>query len=568
MRLLAALVCSLLFTGCSMLKLRVGADSIYFNGEILTMAGKEPEYVEAIAVQGGRILVAGSLTQALATRDQHTRVCDLGGRTLMPGFVDPHSHIAGYEGGWGLPELQPPPVGTVRRIADIQRLLRDYITKQAIAPGELVMAQGYDDSLLEERRHPNRHDLDAVSTQHRIVILHASGHLAAVNTAALTAVGYTKDTPDPTGGLIRREADGQPDGVVEELAGLPFIALRQQPNMARRLQKFDEIQRYYASLGITTAHDGISMRTDLELLIEAARQERLILDIHSYVRWDEYPQALAEQEEDLLPIGEHIGRLHIRGLKLTGDGSPQGKTAFLTQPYVVPPSGMPADYRGYSTLSQEELNRWLAFAYSDDFQVIVHCNGDAAADQMIAAVRQAQAKYGRKDLRPVMIHAQMIRHDQVDAMAELGIIPSFFSAHTFYWGDWHIAETVGRDRAFGMSPAGYAYSKGMIFTNHTDAPVVPPNHFDAIWTAVQRKSRSGVVVGPDERIPVYAALQAVTLHAAFQHFEEREKGSIEVGKRADLIIVDRNPLTVDPDQLRKLTVLETIKDGRTIYLRP
>ncbi|MFM7280469.1 MAG: amidohydrolase [Planctomycetia bacterium] len=565
-RIVFVFAVALLAAACAWIPTRVTADRIWFNGQILTMEGVEPAYVEALAVANGRIIAAGDLTSILSLRDSQTQVCDLGGRALLPGFIDPHSHIAAYTLGWGLPALQPPPVGSVRRIADIQRSLREYIQKEAIPPGQLVMGQGYDDSLLEEGRHPTRQELDAVSTEHPIIVIHASGHLLAANSAALAKVGYTRETQDPAGGLIRREPDGTPNGVVEEIAGMPFLALIEPDPLEKQLDKFEAVQRYYISLGVTTAQDGISMKGDLALMREAARRNRMLIDIHAYPRWDEYNAALAQRDADLLPVGERIGRFSVSGMKLTVDGSPQGKTAYLTQPYVVPPEGLSADYRGYATMTQTEMNAWFEFARDEKFQLIVHCNGDAAADQMIAAVRHAQTKPPFKDRRPVMIHAQMIRPDQVEAMAQLGIIPSFFTAHTYYWGDWHIAQTVGRERAFRMSPANTARKLGIPFTNHSDASVVPPNHLDVIWTAVNRLSRSGVVVGPDERIPVYSALQAVTIHAARQYFEEDQKGTLASGKRADLVVLSADPLAMDPLQIRTIRVLETIKDGATIYL--
>jgi hypothetical protein len=266
-------------------------------------------------------------------------------------------------------------------------------------------------------------------------------------------------------------------------------------------------------------------------------------------------------------VGGYRNRFRIGGIKITADGSPQGKTAFLTAPYVHPPHGQPDDYRGYPTVTQEELDRWFDFSWTRGLPLIVHCNGDAAADLMISAVRKAVATHGPRDMRPVMIHAQMIRHDQVYAMAELGIVPSFFTAHTFFWGDWHRTETVGPERAAGMSPAAYAQKRGIAFTNHTDAPVVPPDQLMLVWTAVNRVSRSGVVVGPDERITPLAALQAITVNAARQYFEERDKGSLEPGKLADLVILDRDPLEGDPMAIRDIRVMETIKAGRTIYRR-
>jgi hypothetical protein len=571
------------------------ADVLFVGGDIVTVNDRQPD-AEAVAVLGGLIVGVGSRRKIEAAfKGPKTRVIDLAGGTLIPGFVDPHSHIAQYEMTWGTPVLSPPPVGDVRTINDIIVKMRNFITEKNIPAGETVFAMGYDDSLLSESRHPTRVDLDKISTEHPVLLAHASGHLVTVNSLALQAVKYTKDTSDPKGGLIRRDANGEPNGVAEELAALPFLMLIKSNPLEQRLKNLREIQDYYASLGVTTAQDGISMAPDIALLREAATRKELKIDIVSYPRWDQFNDVLAGKRNldvEIVPpgtvgadgptrylpgreavvsqdarvlVGVYRNRLKFGGVKITGDGSPQGKTAFLTKPYIKPPAGTGVDYKGYPTVTQEELDRWFDLAWRNNLQLIVHCNGDGAADQMISAVRKTIAAQGKRDLRPVMIHAQMIRHDQVDAMAELGIIPSFFTAHTFFWGDWHIAETVGPERAFGMSPAAYALKKGLRFTNHTDANVVPPNHLTAMWTAVNRVSRSGIIVGPDERISPLEALKAVTLNAAHQYFEESFKGSIEVGKLADLVILDKNPLKIDPMAIKDIRVIQTIKDGQTIY---
>lgn len=572
------------------------ADVIYSGGTILTINDQQPR-VEALAVNDGRILAVGALDDVSKLKGEATRMVDLDGKTMIPGFIDPHSHIAQYEMTWGMPVLNPPPVGDVRSIADIVAKMRAYLARANIPAGELMLGNGYDDSLLDERRHPTRHDLDQVSTNHPVVAVHASGHLIAANSFALNLVGYTRETKDPEGGLIRRDERGDPNGVCEELAGLPFLALMKPNPMEKQLANIVEIQNLYARYGITTAQDGISMAQNIALLREAAKRNLLFIDVVSYPRWDMFNDVLRgertldieyhppmlgccaighhEARDDDEPaaisdasktvVGIYQNRLKIAGIKITADGSPQGKTAFLTKPYVRPPAGQPDDYRGYSTVTQDELDQWFDVAYEKNVQLIVHCNGDAAADMMIAAARKAIETHGLKDLRPVMIHAQMIRHDQVDAMKDLGIVPSFFTAHTYYWGDWHINETVGRERAYGMSPAGYAAQRGIKFTNHSDAPVVPPDPLMVMWTAVNRISRSGEVVGPGERITPLDALKACTIHAAAQYFEEAQKGSLEAGKLADMVILDRNPLNVDPLGIKEINVVETIKEGKTIY---
>ena len=572
------------------------ADTIYTGGDIVTVNDAQPA-VEALAVQGNKILAVGDLADVLKTKGSDTRMVDLGGKALLPGFIDPHSHLSMYVMWWGLPNLSPPPVGEVRRISDIVDMMRVHREKNNIPPGELILGNGYDDSLLEEQRHPTREELDSISTNHPVLIVHASGHLLAANSMALEKVGYSRETVDPEGGKIRRSADGELTGVCEELAAIPFLSLIKPKDLEQRLLDVVAIQKLYARYGITTLQDGLSLPPDITLLQEAARRELFFLDVVSYPRFDTFSDVLrGERTLDIeyhppamgccspsahptnrmsspavikdaskVQVGIYQNRFKIGGIKITADGSPQGKTAYLTKPYVRPPAGQPADYRGYPTISQEDLDLWFDAAYTHDVQLLVHCNGDAAADMMIASVRKAVAAHGQKDLRPVMIHAQMIRHDQVDAMAELGIVPSFFTAHTYYWGDWHINETVGKARAYGMSPTGYALQKGLRFTNHSDAPIVPPDPLMIMWTAVNRLSRSGVVVGPDECITPLEALKATTIHAARQYFEEKDKGTLEPGKIADLVILDRNPLTSAPDTIREIRVLHTIKDGKVVY---
>jgi predicted amidohydrolase YtcJ len=576
-----------------------GADTIYTNGVIITVNDAQPS-AEAVAVKDGKILAVGARDDMLRNKGPSTEVIDLKGRTMVPGFVDGHSHICDYGILWGYPTLNPPPVGDVISIDDIIARMREFIEKKKIPPGVAVFGSGYDDSMLAERRHPTREDLDRVSTEHPVVILHTSGHLGSANSLALKKVGFVTGAPNPKGGAIRCDPQtGEPSGVVEEQGVFNFFSMLPPKTDEQRLQTLVEIQNYYASLGITTAQDGQTLPTSIALLRMAAARGKLIIDIVSYPKWTIFEKALASEREVLVEnarpgfasniesfhrcgppegqvdpnitpsvkekIGVYHNRLKFGGVKITSDGSPQGETAFLTKPYLHPPEGQPAYYRGYPILSQEELDCWVDAAYESDVQILVHCNGDAASDMMIEAVRKARRKHGKKDLRPVMVHAQTVRADQLDQMNELGIVPSFFSAHTFYWGDWYINEALGATRARHISPLRSALKRGMKFANHTDAPVTPPDQLMVIHSAVNRTSRSGVIVGPEERISPMDALKAVTIWGAYLYFEENEKGSIEPGKRADLAVLSANPLTVDDATIKDIKVLQTIKDGRTIY---
>jgi len=577
----------------------MSADAIYSGGNILTMVGAEPHYAEALAVKNGRILVVGTNLEAKGTQGPATKVIDLGGKTLLPGFIDAHGHIVDYTLRGNSPDLSPPPVSDVSSIDQLVAKMKVYAAVNPPAAGKIAFGIGYDDSLLAERRHPTREDLDRISLEMPILVTHVSGHIVAVNSKALELAKITRDTPDPVGGLIQKDTKtGEPNGVFEEQAGQIFVPLLAMPSTEARLKSLEELMRWYASFGITTAEDAISSPQNIAILLEKRKQAgRPLIDIVSYPMWAIFNDVLSGKKElniDYTPpnfdgcahvyandlpkphgadidqstrekVGVYVNGIKFAGIKITGDGAPAGKTAYLTKPYLNPPHGQPADYRGYPTLPQEELNKWFDAAYKFNIQIVMHCNGDAAADMMIAAVRKAVIKYGNKDLRTVMIHSQFIRHDQLETMKALGIIPNFFTSHTFYWGDWHINETVGRERAFGMSPMNFAHSLGMKFTNGADSPIVPPSIMDLVWTAVNRVSRSGVVVGPDEQVSPYVALKSVTDYAAFQHFEENSKGTLEAGKIADLVILEQNPLTVDPMTIKDIKVIETIKDGKTIY---
>src|SRR5262245_19913263 len=575
------------------------ADTIYTNGVVITVNDAQPS-AEAVAVKDGRILAVGARDDVMRHRGGSTEVVDLKGRTMVPGFVDGHSHICDYGALWAYPTLSPPPAGDVKNIDDVVAKMQRFIKEKKIPRGAAVFGNSYDDSMLAEKRHPVKEDLDRVSTEHPIVVVHASCHIGSANSLALEKVGFVNGAPDPKGGRIRRDPrTGDPTGVVEEQAVFNFFPLLPPKTDEQRLQTLMEIQLYYASFGVTTAQDGQTLPPSVALLRKAAALDKLIIDIVSYPKWTFFEKALTGEREinvenarpgfasniesfhrcgapegqvdpNITPavkekIGVYRNRLKFGGVKIVCDGSPQGETAFLSSPYLRPPAGQPPDYRGYPTMSQEELDRWFDAAYENEVQVIAHCNGDAAADMMIEAVAKARRKHGRKNLRPVMAHAQTVRADQLDRMNELGIVPSFFSAHTFYWGDWYINEALGAMRARHISPLRSALKRGMKFANHTDAPVTSPDQLMVIHSAVNRTSRSGVIVGPEERISPLDALRAVTIWGAYLYFEENENGSIEPGKRADLTVLSANPLTVDDATIKDIKVLQTIKDGKKIY---
>jgi hypothetical protein len=262
---------------------------------------------------------------------------------------------------------------------------------------------------------------------------------------------------------------------------------------------------------------------------------------------------------------KYTGRFRVGGIKLSLDGSAQGKTMWLTKPYKVPPAGQSRDFRGAPAFRDEQIYPVLKEAVEKKWQILCHCNGDAASDQFLRGLRQAGDVERVKSVRPVMIHAQTVREDQLDEMKRYGVIPSFFSMHTYYWGDWHRTETLGDERAMRISPAASALRRQMPFTSHHDAPVALADSIRILSSMVSRKSRSGAVIGEDQRIGMIDALKAVTIHAAYQCGEEDRKGTLAVGKLADLVILSQDPLTIDSDRIMDLKVIETIKEGRSVY---
>jgi predicted amidohydrolase YtcJ len=318
----------------------------------------------------------------------------------------------------------------------------------------------------------------------------------------------------------------------------------------------------YTKYGFTTAQEGRATGAVCESFRKMAAANELPIDIYAY-------PDIQQEMDYMLKTGsqsDYTNHFRIAGVKLSSDGAIQGKTAYLTKPYKIPPAGAKKDYRGYPAIPDvNAYNALVDAAYKNNWQIITHCNGDASGDMYIKAVRLAANKYGNSNRRSVMIHSQMVREDQLDSMKVLEIIPSFFSMHTFYWGDWHMNETIGKERAFRISPAVSTLKRGMIFTEHHDAPVALPEAFRVLHATVNRVSRSGEIIGPDQRVPVYIALKSITAWAAYQAFEENLKGSLKAGKLADFVILDKNPLKIDPMDLDKLKVVSTIKEGKTIY---
>jgi predicted amidohydrolase YtcJ len=540
------------------------ATVIFAGGDIITVNDAQPT-AEAVAIRDGLILAVGSADEVMAFRGESTEVVDLAGNTMLPGFVDAHGHLKNVGFQALTTDLLPPPDSDVNSIERLQEKLREWGEGEISQALGWIIGFGYDDAQLAERRHPTRDDLDAVSSDRPIFIIHQSGHLYSANSVLLELAGITADTDDPPGGVIRRRAGSQePDGVLEETAVGAILQVFPKVDETGAQRMVREGIAAYTRYGYTTATESRAFPADLDLYAALAEAGDLDIDV---IAFPDYWMARERLENNPWVSRDYRGRFRIGGVKGNLDGSPQGKTAWLTEPYYLPPEGREADYAGYPMLEEEQALAMFDDAYARGWQVVNHVNGDAAIDQMIRAARAATEKYGRADRRSVGIHSQTIRPDQLDAYAELGIIPSFFGMHTFYWGDWHRESVLGPERAAFISPAKAALDRGLIFTQHHDAPVALPSSIMILATQVNRTTRSGKVLGPDQRVSVMDAIRSTTIHAAYQYFEEDRKGSIEPDKLADFVILDANPLEIPPEALFNLEVVETIKEGKTVYCR-
>ncbi len=538
------------------------ADRIYTGGPILTMEDGQPR-VEAVAVKDGRILAAGPLSELALLRGEATEVFDLEGRAMVPGFVDSHGHVV--MGGLQAmaANLLAPPDGEVTDIASLQERLRSWAEgNRAFVEGAgMIIGFGYDNAQLAELRHPTRQDLDAVSTEYPVMIVHQSGHLGVANSKALEMAGIDASRENPEGGVIRRDSTGAPDGVLEEYAFfealIPLLGGLGPEGLAAFAKAGSEL---WASYGYTTAQDGRSSGAVVETLKAIDAEGALAIDVVAY------PDVLEARDYIAANVSKlYSGNVRVGGCKLTIDGSPQGFTALRDRPYYDPVGDYPPGYAGYAAVTMEQVQAAVDWCYENGLQILTHANGEGASDMLIAAIGVAQETYGDPGNRPVLIHGQFLREDQVDSYRDLGVFMSLFPMHTFYWGDWHRDHTVGPVNAENISPTGWLRERGMMFGTHHDAPVAFPDSMRILDATVTRRTRSGDILGPGQRVDVMTALKAMTIWPAWQHFEEESKGSIAPGKLADFVILSDDPTAVDPEQLDRLSVLVTIKEDAVIY---
>ena len=518
--------------------------TLYFGGPIVTL--EEPQYAQALVERGGRIAYVGDREEAERLAGPGARRVDLEGRALLPAFVDPHSHLLAC----AYARLQVP-LGECAGWGEIADRLSRHVQERGIQPGEWVKGTGYDQNALAEGAAPDRFCLDRACPHNPVVIQHASGHAGVFNTLALERLGALNEDCG-----LERDGQGELTGRGEENPFLDLLGRIPMDGLEDVLRAFQGAQEEYASHGITTAQEGLLQPVMAPVYQEILRRGLLYLDVNAYVPPADYDRLRGQFAQG---VSASPGTFQVAGMKIFLDGSPQGGTAWVREPYA-------GGGCGTSTMTDGQVLSAFRQALDRDAQLLAHCNGDRAAEQYLTLLAQAEREAGKKLCRPVMIHAQLLGLDQLERVKALGVIPSFFVAHVYHWGEIHV-KNFGLDRAGRISPAGSALARGIPFTFHQDSPVIPPDMLETIWCACVRKTKTGRVLGAEERIPVEAALRTVTQNAALQYGLERELGTLRPGKRADFVLLSGDPLRTPPEELKKLQVERTIRCGRTIWSR-
>ena len=518
--------------------------TLYFGGPIVTL--EEPRYAQALVERGGRIAYVGDREEAERLAGPGARRVDLEGRALLPAFVDPHSHLLAC----AYARLQVP-LGECAGWGEIADRLSRHVQERGVQPGEWVKGTGYDQNALAEGAAPDRFCLDRACPHNPVVIQHASGHAGVFNTLALERLGALNGDCG-----LERDGQGELTGRGEENPFLDLLGRIPMDGLEDVLRAFQGAQEEYASHGVTTAQEGLLQPVMAPVYQEILRRGLLYLDVNAYAPPADYDRLRGQFAQE---VNASPGTFQVAGMKIFLDGSPQGGTAWVREPYA-------GGGCGTSTMTDGQVLSAFRQALDRDAQLLAHCNGDRAAEQYLTLLAQAEREAGKKLCRPVMIHAQLLGLDQLERVKALGVIPSFFVAHVYHWGEIHV-KNFGLDRAGRISPAGSALARGIPFTFHQDSPVIPPDMLETIWCACVRKTKTGRVLGAEERIPVEAALRAVTQNAALQYGLEKELGTLRPGKRADFVLLSGDPLRTPPEELEKLQVERTIRCGRTIWSR-
>jgi len=530
---------------------------IFTNCRVVTM-DEAIVSAEAFGVLGDRFSVVGTQDEVAAWGGKGVEQIDLGGKTVLPGFIETHNHLSFFSLRMDHADCSTPPNTSIEQV--LERLAD---RAKEVPKNGWIFGYGFDNTLIDDNRHLNRGELDQIAPDHHVIVTHTSGHLGYANSKLLETMGIDDTTADPEGGKIHRDGAGRATGLLKETALFPIMGLFPKPE----LDEVKALIRRGAALanesGVTSLHDAaIGMEGAGPMVVRAYRElaaeKELGLRAYLTLMSDLYDQYHG------LGLGSGFGTeaVTLGSVKLFQDGSIQGHTGWLSVPYH---DRTEEGHVSQPIMGQDALDEKVATYHRAGLQIAIHGNGDAAIESIIRAVEKAQAEYPRKDPRHLLIHCQTVREDQIPRMKACGLMPSYFVQHVYYWGDRHHDIFLGPDRAARISPLASSLKQGVIFTLHSDLPVTPMDPLHSIHTAVNRTTRNGRVLGPDERVDPQDAVKAYTVWAAMAGFEEEIKGSITPGKLADWVVLSDNPLDTAPETIKDIQVLETVCGGKTVY---
>jgi len=533
---------------------------VYYNGNILPMEGDAPDYVEAVAVEAGKIAFAGTKKGALAAVGEAQQI-DLQGRTMLPGFIDTWGHftlVAQQTLGVNLAYFSDNPP---QQKADVIRLL-----KAASPFNGWIIGYGYYEALLSDGG-PTLEDLDAAFPDTPVMICTLSTLTGKVNTAGITTLGLTPETPAMQPGEIVK--DPHTGRLTGDLLFMPFLAARTAAvgsySQEQTVETFKAAEALLAAQGFTTVQSYQLLPDEIANLRAAFDLGAVSLDVMGMPSVSDTASGKIVQEADWTwGAYSHGDRgLKIPGYQVATDAAPQLRLAAFTKPYLDT-TGFPDGWKGV-LVSTDLVDQWAGYAYANDIQLFAYSNGDAGIDLSLAAIEKAIAATGKSgDRRTSIAHSYFVRPDQLATYKRLDLGSSMMPPHLMLYGDVQM-KLLGPERATAESPLASAVNLGLNATLHCDCPSASPNMMEAIGTAVTRTTLSGQVLGPEERVSPYTALLGATRNAAFFYREEAIKGTITAGKLADLVVLDENPITVPPSKIKDIKVVETIKRGRTIH---
>ena len=551
--------------------------TMYYNGDIITMEGDSAQYAEAVVVQDGKILFVGLKAEAMKLAGEGHQMVDLQGKTMIPGFIDAHGHMV-YFGK----NLMDQSLTGVKNIPELVERMKGHV--QNVSGDGWIVGMGYAPLKMTENRHPTADELDAISKDRPVLVVHSSGHGGSMNHAMMKLLGIDEQTKDPEGGeFLRVKGSKIPLGPMEETALIDVRNKRPAFTGEAADKVISEAAKVWASNGQTTAMEcGLGLGADDVSIVENAINKNLLpIDLvvfskesatddvinKAYGITESFSQKGGSGAKKLLSDRadldkRYINRVRLGGIKLWLDGNPV--LAWMSEPFTEPPPGRKAGFKGYGQIPDSIIFSFYDKFWKSDRQINMHVMGDEAIEQALRAIEAAVKKHGMYDHRPVFVHCGYARPDQVLRMKAVGGIPSFLSVSLAGQGD-EMEPMWGSDRASNANATMWMLKAGIPFTISHDAPISPPVILPGLSAAVNRITLSGKVLGPDQRISPYDALRAVTSMAAYQLKEEKTKGTITKGKLADIVILDKNPLKVDPLTIKDIRVLETIKEGKTIY---